>query len=1820
MKHTLRKMLCLLLALTITVGLLPVGMFAGAANVVVLGEGQILVDDDFKNAAAKEVVTTEIAGVTYEAVMGTNAFATIPEALSKSTSNGKVYVGPGRYEGNLSITTNIELYGAGMNINPNNADWSHNAQRADESRESVIIGQVTISTKALTNVVFNGFSMTGVCTFKEATSDSTLKGLDFCYNYMYPTGDVSAANGAMYFTGTTVRTGRLAYNRIESTGTAKPLTFRNPNNFVIEGNYIDVPGSSTGLWLAAEVADQSKVVGQLKQLIVRNNYIKTSSAAGSTPIWVNVAYADLVDVTIQNNELVGGVPISINAWEGATSAKQFNIEGNILNSIGADIQMAGVGSFDTSLFTVKNNVFGLGTVKCTWAPQGVLNLSYNYFKSGPTFDNSPAPITYPRYTDVDRTKLSGDMALDSVSLTGINVDGDRNAITGVTVDNVNNTVAVKETVSSTYSTIEVVANAKQSDSTIDIRYYSDAACTQELTGGNVVDYLKKGSNMVYIKLITSLDKYSYKVYTLTIPRESSHEALIGEIKGYSGTINGNNISITIPSNEGSPNMQFGVSAGATYQLYSDSALQNALGGTVISNLPAGSSTYYVKVTAEDGETTNKYTLTLTRAPYTAAEIVEVVSPEFVTYDDFEEAYLGVYTSKVETATVDIKVSDRATWKAYKDAACTQEADVTNVALTTGDTVFYIRVASESEAVVKVYKLILRKEAASASKQIFSVTSAAKSFEVTADTVTVKIATDITDYTPAFEYAGSYWKMYASYENGVLSDVVSANRLTNISGGKHTYYIEVTAADGSTKVYTFILERDPSKEAKLIAIGGGKEFYVDRFDFIATTVVQNDGAFYPTFEISAGATFAVKQGVNEISLPIDLRPGVSEYTIIVTAEDGVTATEYVWSITCIGDGTALLENGVVMNDAWADYEKGTPVYATIDGVAYKAYYGENAFSNFVAANAAANARGGIIYVMSGTAITTDINLSGIKLYGANFAVDANTANRYPESTIVSKVTIADSNTELKGFTFTETATIVNNAISGVEISNNIFADAAEREEAAISMELDGDVAYSNITVKGNRFDLNTEKAAIAISLVGSRFVVSNNAFANVGTGAMISVKVMAAGSTLEFANNTVTSNSAEAIWMGDAEARDGYLYIHDNNFASVRALTMDAAKAAETFAVNFNNNKVETAKIAVAIINAPASFATGLVANENTFATIDLSFSIDYATNVPAANLEAMDISRNYYSTATPGNDIFDTMYGYKPYYLNAAKTQLSNTINPVTITVGGQNIVDDGFSKYAVVSADNAVVVADFVKNANLANGTYGNVFVAETKGAYNSNSATVNVAPKATVYVTTFSHDASVSETQEILIYKQTANPVYNVYDVVNSSINGMKVNVVVEHNATTWTPNLAVINNLPITLYTNAACTKKAGATVKLSGDSTTVYGKVEGYETVEINIYKKLSSEKAILSIADAYTFEYTAAAALEITVDDRLSTADLSATVSEGATYTVYTDSALSNTIDETAVANTVTKLYYEVVAADDTIKVFEVTIAYVPVVDAVINSIEGATTLKLTDSYVNAKVKSYKASTGFTVKLNVPAGCTYALYTDAEHTMVVKNNTISFASNYVYVYATVTSPDGVVTNDYTIKLEKAASKVNFVDAIPSWAKKAVEFTKDLGIVNGEKVKGGYKLNASGTTTREMMACFIVRMMGVDVTQYSYVDLTATFADAEEVSDWAVPSMKAAVALGFFAGSKEGEDLVLNPKDNISREQFAIVFVRAIDAEDIDVKGYSLKYSDAAQISTWARTHVKIISKLGLMKGSAGKFNPKNPITRAEIIQTIYNYMK
>ena len=1804
MKHAFRKMLCLLTALALLIGMIPLSLFAQAADVVVLSTDDVLVDDDFEMAGNRETVQTEVGGIVYQAVKGVNAFATLAEGISKT--NNAVYVGAGRYEGAFSLSSNIALYGAGMNINPNNDDWTMNAKRSDISKESLIIGSFTV-TGTHTKLVINGFTFTGASTIREATSGTTQKGVDISYNYFLNMQDISSSQGAIYITGTTVRSGRISYNRVDGTGAAKPITFRNADDFSFIGNYFNFT-SSTGIWLSAEIADQNVTPGSMKATI-SNNYFN----GGTYPLQLLMSHAATIDVAVTGNISKGGYGVYASLADDCTPNRKVSIIGNTFTGSTADIGLTGAVAYTPSLVTIQNNILNNGSVKNDWVSSEPLNLSYNYFAKGPTMTMSPQPISYPRYKDAKMTMTVGEMQLESVNVTGVLSGGAKELISGVTVNNDTRTVSIKNTVDSIYETVELAAVAKNLGDPVSIKMYKDFACTQLLTDGNVMDYLKKGTNNAYIKLTTSIDNYSFKVYTLSFDRSSSHKTDVTGVQTYSHVINGNDISITIPSSDSDPNIQLIAASGSTYAIYTDEACTQKINGTILRDLPAGSSTFYALVTAEDGTTTALYRLLVARAPSSAADILSVNSPKNILFSEIEDAYLGVYSSAYTSLSMDLTVSDKASWKLYKDAACTIEADPAEIALTGGaDNVYYVKVTSEAGAKENIFKFIFRSETPQASKEIYSVTSSAITSSVSMDTIEISLGKTATTYTPAFEFDGDYWKLYTSYTGGVLSGAVSGNTIDPLAAGKSVFYVEVVALDGSSRVYTLNITRKASAECKLTSIGGGVDYYIDRFDFTATTTVQDEGSFSPTFTASSGANVAVftTDGA-AVAMPVTLRPGTASYQIVVTAEDGTTSNTYAWTITCIGEGFEILKNGVAVSSLWSDAASGSSVYAEINGTVYKAYIGENAFSSIAQAKPHVSSYNNTIFVMPGSHLTENASIGAINLYGANYRIDPRKQNRYPESVMSGTLTATGEGAVISGFMFTDTATIVVSSASGVEITNNIFEDAGARSVSAIQMNKPS-VTYDGMLIRNNVFEMNAAVPTIALANVQD-VTINNNNGSNVQGAAIVSVGTMTGTSRLEISENAF--DTALAVDAVNA-AKGGYLLVGGNTFRGGKGVQMNAASANSTFTFNFYNNDAATSSFAVDVTGAQKSFAGNFTANQNGFADVNKSISVEYAGD--STGVAPVDITENYYGTATPGNDCFDSNYSYKPYYVNAAKTALSNQIYDVKITADGNEVVDNGHNMYAQPVSTVVTVKAAFAEQSTVDPAAVGSVFTADRENFYLSDTATFTMNQKRVAYVTVFSLDGTEKEVQTVTLYPMSPNPVFDVYNVAACVIDDMTVKVTVDHKATVWTPSLEIVNDLPITLYSDKACTKTVSGDVKLSGDLTKVYGVVQGYETVTFEVYKKLSSEKAILSFAGAYSMEYTGSDTIAVTVDDRNVTADLTATVSKGASYTVYSDAGLNNVFaDVTAVDDTVDTLYYNVVAADASYKLFTVSIARITVVDPEILSIAGTTGLSISGNNIKAKISSYNTKEGFSVNCVTNPGCTVKLYTESSHEYMIKNSTVFFSANTARFNAVVTSPDGLRSREYVVELTKPAASVTFVDAIPAWAKKAVEKMKNSGVVTGTKTKNGYVFDANGKTTREMMACFVIRMLGIDETQYAGVDLAAYYDDYEEISGWATNAVKAATALGIISGASSGGKNYVNAKSNITREEFSVVLVRALKKEKMNVNSYNLKYKDASSISSWAKNYVKIVSKLGIMSGSNNMFMPKNNITRAEIVQTFAN---
>lgn len=166
--------------------------------------------------------------------------------------------------------------------------------------------------------------------------------------------------------------------------------------------------------------------------------------------------------------------------------------------------------------------------------------------------------------------------------------------------------------------------------------------------------------------------------------------------------------------------------------------------------------------------------------------------------------------------------------------------------------------------------------------------------------------------------------------------------------------------------------------------------------------------------------------------------------------------------------------------------------------------------------------------------------------------------------------------------------------------------------------------------------------------------------------------------------------------------------------------------------------------------------------------------------------------------------------------------------------------------------------------------------------------------------------------------------------------------------------------------------------------------------------------------------------------------------------------------------------------------------------------------------------------------------------------------------------------------------------------------------AIEYLSEAGVV------GGYDdgtFRPSGALNRGQAAKMLVRQNGLTVASKV---TTRTFSDIEGVYGTYV---EAAAAKGWITGYP---DRTFRTYDPLQRQHMAVIVVRSLGWEadarrltSAQVTQGLASISDRARISTTARPYVALALQRGLFQGgTGGRFNPTNPITRAQFALVAY----
>ena len=160
----------------------------------------------------------------------------------------------------------------------------------------------------------------------------------------------------------------------------------------------------------------------------------------------------------------------------------------------------------------------------------------------------------------------------------------------------------------------------------------------------------------------------------------------------------------------------------------------------------------------------------------------------------------------------------------------------------------------------------------------------------------------------------------------------------------------------------------------------------------------------------------------------------------------------------------------------------------------------------------------------------------------------------------------------------------------------------------------------------------------------------------------------------------------------------------------------------------------------------------------------------------------------------------------------------------------------------------------------------------------------------------------------------------------------------------------------------------------------------------------------------------------------------------------------------------------------------------------------------------------------------------------------------------------------------------------SSKAGFTDVANHWAKDAINYVTDKGLMNGTD-NNQFSPNAS--TTRGMLMTVLARYAGEDTTGGA---------------TWYEKGMNWAKAKGVSDGT--------NPNANITREQLVTMLYRHAGSPKADGKFDS--FSDAASVSTYAADAMQWAVANGIVNGSDGKLNPQDNATRAEVASILMRF--
>lgn len=864
-----------------------------------------------------------------------------------------------------------------------------------------------------------------------------------------------------------------------------------------------------------------------------------------------------------------------------------------------------------------------------------------------------------------------------------------------------------------------------------------------------------------------------------------------------------------------------------------------------------------------------------------------------------------------------------------------------------------------------------------------------------------------------------------------------------------------------------------------------------------------------------------------------------------------------------------------------------------------------------------------------------------------------------------------------------------------IDNNVFLDATANGEALVNVRFTGsNMKYSftnNIVYdesnSGTLFadkdfyvgDCATTDVSDMIVVKGNRFVKWNKLPLTTGT---------AIGTQFDFSGNYFSS----ALGNGGMTAEEANVDSYTGNESFTAVATLEAARRRRLDYTYLNWEMTVRSDDPVNSV-ATYTFTKGMYGTGTyTYRNLNGRFRDVYEDKVPA-NCNVYELPFTVSENATAKiytNDVFDenyrvdelrlTDYGVNTFYVLVTSADGSTSAEFALEIERGRNAESKllAFSDFMV--NESAKTITGHVSrryiflksNVKVSNGA---TFALYDDAACNSEFTGYSMKPTAGNSVVKYVK--VTSETGANSIYKLTLNWYSELSDIAvagvsyidgATKISDTSYQMEVARTAKTFTfkpvaylgTTLKVYNGATLLtsdangVYTVAnASADQTLRIVATAGNGTTT-------ATYTLTAKKVLSAACELLSIENGH--KTGAGFVVNGYVADAV---EILATVSGGATYQVYADYACTKPFAHNIAIfedNSKSAAYVKVIAEDGKHSaVYKVSVLNqpenrntAPVVSATINGVTYTSVVggyNELDLYLPAKV----SNVALTAKFDLLASTSeLKFYTDMALTQELTGG-VNLDTKQVKVFLTNTASTYVVTSvvpesttgaqvlvqsgvlpaaTWTVNVISDRSVLTYRDAasIAEWVKPYVDYLNNgaYEIFQGDNMQN---FNATKQITRNELVIAAVRVMGLDVTKFSGVQLN--FADS--VVDWALPYAKAAVSAGILGGAYDpGTGLTyFKGADFATREQVFKIFVSMLAAQegitdveayytahkgDIDAGFNAYDFADADKISDWADPYVRMaVGKYKIVGGTnidgENYINPLNLITRAEVAKLI-----